>query len=384
MSQRSIPAVYMRGGTSRALFFHRRDLPRCDSSKGCAEWDAIFTGALGSPDPNGRQLNGMGGGISSLSKIAVIGPATHPGADVDYTFAQVGVSEPTVGYRGNCGNISSAVGPFAVDEGLVPVSDGPATVRIHNTNTGKIIVAQFSIENGKAAVDGDFVLQGVAGSGAKIRLAFKEPGGATTGKLLPTGRVRDILEIPSIGPIELSLVDASNPVAFLRADAIGLTGHEMPDALEASRQHMAIFEAIRIGAAVKMGLVSAEEEARTKMKNLPLVALLAAPADTQAGGGRRLAKDDMDVLVRMISAGQPHKATPLTGAMCLAVAARLPGTIAHEMSRPSPDEVLRVANPSGVLQVAAQVRGTGDVVVADEAVVYRTARRLMEGRVLVP
>ena len=274
MSQRSIPAVFMRGGTSRALFFHRRDLPPATPPADCKAWDPIFTAALGSPDPSGRQLDGMGGGISSLSKIAVIGPSTRPDADVDYTFAQVGIADGVVGYRGNCGNISSAVGPFALDEGLVAANGDSTTVRIHNTNTGKVIVARFPLEDGKAAVHGDFVLQGVAGSGAEIRLAFNDPGGATTGRLLPTGQARDTLQIASLGALEVSLVDAANPAVFLRAESIGLSGTETPEALTDDKRAMALFEDIRAAAALKIGLIARREEARTKLRNLPLVGLL--------------------------------------------------------------------------------------------------------------
>jgi 2-methylaconitate cis-trans-isomerase PrpF len=379
MSLRALPAVYMRGGTSRALFFHQRDLPQAR-----AEWDAIFLAALGSPDPNGRQLDGLGGGISSLSKVAVIGPPTRQDADVDYTFAQVQVDAPVVGYRGNCGNISSAVGPFALEEGLVAASGDTATVRIHNTNTGKIIVAGFPLEDGRLATRGDFALQGVAGTAAPIRLAFLSPGGAATGRLLPSGRPLDRLEVPGLGPVEASMVDAANPVVFVAAAALGLAGTESPSML-GTPDRLAQFEEIRVAAALAMGLVHDPEEARTRLRNLPQVALLAAPADAPAADGGILPAAEMDVLVRMISAGQPHKAAPLTGAMCLAVAARVPGSLVQRLSRPRGiEEDIRVAHPSGILPVTARTRLEGDTLLAEEAVVYRTARRLMEGRVLFP
>jgi 2-methylaconitate cis-trans-isomerase PrpF len=379
MSLASLPSVFMRGGTSRALFFHRRDLPAAQ-----ADWDAIFLAALGSPDPNGRQLDGMGGGISSLSKIAVIGPPTRDDADVDYTFAQVQVDSPVVGYRGNCGNISSAVGPFAVEEGLVAASGAEASVRIHNTNTGKIIVARFPLEGGRLAPRGDFALQGVAGTAAPIRLAFLEPGGATTGRLLPTGRALDRLEVPGLGTLDASLVDAANPVVFVAAAALELTGTESPAAL-GDPARIAQFEAIRVAAALAMGLVREAEEARTRLRNLPQVALVSGPRDAPSADGSLLPAGAMDVLVRMISAGQPHKATPLTGAMCLAVAARIPGSLVQRLARPrGAEEDLRVAHPSGILPVTARTRMQGDALVAEEAVVYRTARRLMEGRVFFP
>ncbi len=242
--QRALPAVFMRGGTSRAIFFHRRDLPD-------GGWDAIFLRRC--PDPNGRQLNGLGGGVSSLSKVAVIGPPTRIDADVDYTFAQVGVAEPTVGYGGNCGNISSAVGPFAVDEGLVPTTGDEAVVRIHNTNTHKVIVARFPLVDGRAAVAGDFELPGVAGTGAAVRLAFLDPAGAATGKLLPTGNTRDVLTLPSGERIECSLVDAGNPTVFVLASAVGLTALETARELTANAPALQRFEAIRVAAAVAMG-----------------------------------------------------------------------------------------------------------------------------------
>src|SRR5919109_4903339 len=202
MSQRRIRAVYMRGGTSRCLVFHERDLPAPGPER-----DAILSAALGSPDPYGRQLNGLGGGISSLSKACIIGPSSHPGADVDYTFAQVDVRSPVVDYAGNCGNCSSAVGPFAIDERLVPAVEGETLVRIHNTNTRKLIVAHVPVTDGEAAVAGAFELPGVPGRGARIALDFVEPGGALTGRLLPTGRPRDV-----VAGLEVSCVDATNPV----------------------------------------------------------------------------------------------------------------------------------------------------------------------------
>lgn len=370
--QKSIPAVFVRGGTSRALVFHRDDLPTAHPPHDCAAWNPILLAALGSPDPHGRQLDGMGGGTSSLSKIAVIGPSSRSDADVDYTFGQVAISEALVGYRGNCGNISSAVGPFAVDEGLVKAEGDVAVVRIHNTNTGKIIVASFPLDNGKAAVEGDFILQGVAGSGARIKLTFLDPGGAVTGRLLPTGNTCDELDLPGIGRIEVSLVDAANPTVFVAAEALKLSDVETPESLSRDVRMMALFEELRIKAALAMGVIATEAEGRSKVKNLPLVSILSPASDP-----------DSDIVTRMVSAGQPHKATPLTGAMCLAIAARLPGTLPHRIAGATEGD-LRIAHPSGVLPVAASVSFAGGKFRADEAVVYRTARRLMEGRVLIP
>jgi 2-methylaconitate cis-trans-isomerase PrpF len=217
MKQSGLRAVFMRGGTSKAVMFRTEDLPR-DRER----WPSIFLGVIGSPDLNGRQLDGMGGGISSLSKVCVIGAPTRPDADVDYTFAQVSVTGAAIDYSGNCGNMSSAVGPFAVDEGIVKVAGDEAVVRIHNTNTKKIIVSRFGMDGGFAAVDGDFVLPGVAGTGAPVRLEFVDPGGAGTGSLLPTGNVADQLDVAGVGLIEASMIDAANPCVFVAAEALGM------------------------------------------------------------------------------------------------------------------------------------------------------------------
>jgi 2-methylaconitate cis-trans-isomerase PrpF len=249
----------MRGGTSNALMFRAEDLPSDRTA-----WERIFLGALGSPDPYGRQLDGMGGGISSLSKVCVIGPTTHREADVDYTFAQVSIREASVDYSGNCGNMSSAVGPFAVDEGIVKAAGPEAVVRIHNTNTRKLIVARFAIEDGKATVEGDFILPGVAGSGAPIRLEFLAPGGAATGRLLPTGNVIDLLNIEGIGRLEVSMVDAANPCVFVAAGALGLTGIEMPDQFEADTATMQRLDAVRVAASLRMGIAPTPAEAARK------------------------------------------------------------------------------------------------------------------------
>ncbi len=380
MPQVKLRAVFMRGGTSRALIFRREDLPA-----DAASWDPIFLAAIGSPDPYGRQLDGLGGGISSLSKVAVIGPPSRSDADVDYTFGQVAVGEPVVDYRANCGNISSAVGPYAVDEGLVRVAGAEAVVRIFNTNTKKLIVSRFPLEQGRAAVDGDFVLPGVAGRGARIRLEFQDPGGAGTGRLLPSGNVVDVLGVPGLGRIEVSLVDATNPAVFVHAHTVGLTATEDPDALEHDTAVLGRLEAIRAAAAVRMGLADTPEAATRHSPGVPKIAVVAAPSAATTLAGERLPPEAMDLSVRMISMGRAHRAVPLTGAMCLAVAARIEGTVVHAVTRASaPGADVRVGHPSGVLPLAATVRRQDDEWFAEHVVVYRTARRLMEGSVLVP
>ena len=379
MKQIKLRAVFMRGGTSNAIVFRAQDLPRER-----ARWDAIFLAAIGSPDPNGRQLDGMGGGVSSLSKVCVVGPPSRPDADVDYTFAQVAVADAVVDYSANCGNMSSAMGPFAVDEGLVPASGDTAVVRIHNTNTNKIIVARFPLDDGLAAVDGELALPGVAGPGAPIRLEFLDPGGAVTGKLLPTGAAAETLEALGLGRLTVSLVDAANPCVFVPAEALGASGTEMPDALSADRDLLDKLEAIRRAASVRMGIAATPEQAG-RVASVPKVALVSGPRAAKTLSGGSMAAADMDVTVRMLSMGQPHRAVPLTGSLCLAVAARIEGSVVNRAARPTaaPGDDIRIAQPSGLTVVAAEVRDEGGWV-ADSAVVYRTARRLMEGAVLVP
>jgi 2-methylaconitate cis-trans-isomerase PrpF len=363
MTQRKIPAVFMRGGTSRAPFFHLKDLPGPGPER-----DAIILAALGSPDPYGRQLDGLGGGISSLSKACIVGPPTHPDADVDYTFAQVEISTARVDYRGNCGNCSSAVGPFAIDEGLVTPAEGETVVRIHNTNTNKIIVAHVPTRGGEAEVQGDFVLPGVPGSGARIALDFVDPGGAVTGKLLPTGRPRDI-----IAGAEASLVDATNPVVFVRAKDVGLAGTETPAEIDGDKDLGRRLEEIRVAAGEAMGV--------TGSAAVPKVTMVAPPAAFVALDGVKYDAASSDVLGRVISMGNCHRAFALTVAMCLAVAARVPGTVVHEVTGPGANgSDIRLGHPSGVLPIDAKVAAGH----AERVTVYRTARRLMEGFVRVP
>jgi 2-methylaconitate isomerase len=378
--QRRIQAVFVRGGTSRALVFHRRDLP---GDRGA--WDPIFLAALGSPDPNGRQLDGLGGGISSLSKVAVVGPPTRADADVDYTFGQVEVTRAAVDYRGNCGNISSSIGPFAIDEGLAPALEPDTVVRIHNTNTGKLIHAHVPVEGGRASVRGDFVLDGVPGTGARIALDFLDPGGAVTGRLLPTGHAEDVLEVPGVGMVTASLVDATNPMVFVRAKDLGLDGTERPEDLDGRPGLPARLEAIRAAGAVRMGLARTAKEATRSSAAVPKIALLAAPAAYRTLAGVTIEPHAADLVARMVSMGKAHRAFALTGAMCLAVAARIPGTVAEDVaSVTATSGDVRIGHASGVLPVAAAVESAPDgAPVAQTVTVYRTARRLMEGFVLV-
>ena len=364
----------MRGGTSKALMFHLRDLPADRST-----WDALFLMAMGSPDPHGRQLNGMGGGVSSLSKVCVLGPPTRPDADLDYTFAQILVNEARVDYSGNCGNMSSAVGPFAIEEGIVPSSEGEMTVRIHNTNTKKIINATFRVRDGRALVEGELEIPGVAGTGAPVRLDFLDPGGAVTGKLLPTGKPRDVLDIPGIGRIEVSMVDAANPCVFLDAKSLGLTGTEMPEALDRDRALLDRIATIRCHASVAMGIARNVGEARSK--SMPQIGFVSAPQDATTLAGEAFPASAADLTVRIISNGQPHRALPLTGSLCTAVAAGIEGSIPNQYARRRETATLRLAMPSGVLTVGGEVIREAGGWRAVRGSFFRTTRRLFDGYV---
>ncbi len=380
MNRHRLPAVFMRGGTSKALMLHRHDLPAEQR-----DWDPIFLRAMGSPDPHGRQLNGMGGGISSVSKVCVLSRSARPDADIDYTFAQVMVKDAHVDYGGNCGNMSSAVGPFAVDEGLVDAADGQATVRIYNTNTDKIIHATFPVHGGQAVEAGELSIPGVAGTGAPIRLDFLSPGGASSGRLLPTGNVVDRVDVPGLGPVEVSMVDAANACVLVSASALGLAGTEMPADLEADGMTLERLSAIRLQASVAMGLARTIEEARSRTV-VPFVGFVAPPMDAHTLSGEAIAADGVDLTARMISNGQPHRALPLTASLCIAVAASIEGTVAWRARRTgsgagATTDSLRIAMPSGVLTVGAQVECRGGNWDALRGSFYRTARRLFDGAV---
>ena len=378
MKQLKIPAVFMRGGTSNAVVFHAKDLP-ADR----AQWDEIFLAAIGSPDPYGRQLDGMGGGVSSVSKVCVVGPSSRPDADIDYTFAQVQVKEARVDYKANCGNMSSAMGPFAVDEGLIKVAGKDALVRVHNTNTKKIIWARFPMDDGLAAVDGDMAIPGVSGTGAPVKLEFREPGGASTGKLLPTGKVVDVLDVPGLGKIKASMVDAANACVFVRAADLGAKGTELPEEIEGNPEFLKKLAAVRVAASVAMGISKSVEEAARM--SVPFVGFVSAPHDAKTLTGESLSASGMDVAARMMSNGQPHRALPLTCTLCLAVAARIEGSVVNEVTRATdnPEAEIRIAMPSGVLTVAASVRKLEGQWHAEQGAFYRTQRRMFEGKVVV-
>ena len=375
MSVIRIPAVFMRGGTSKAVVFHGRDLPESD-----AEHDAIFLHVLGSPDPNQRQLDGMGGGLSSLSKVVVVEPSNRPEVDVAYTFAQVAVDQSVVDYSAMCGNMSASVGPFAVDEGLVEVEDGEVVVRIYNTNTDKVYHARFAVEGGKAVEEGSFKIPGVSGTGARITLDYQDPGGAATSGFLPSGTVRDRVEVEGLGEVGVSLVDATNPVVFVRSSELGYTASEPPDMLESDQGLLHRLDAIRRKGGVQMGM--AESAEAINLAN-PKVAMIGPAAKFTALDGSDYDPDTHDLSVRIVSMERIHRAITLTGAMCTAAAVGVNGSIPNEFTTSCTP--LRIGNPSGVLPVEAEVRKEGaGRFTAVLATCYRTQRRLMEGRVLVP
>ena len=382
MAQIRIPATYMRGGSSKGVFFHAGDLP-----DDAAERDRIFLKTIGSPDPYGRQLNGMGGGVSSVSKAVIIGPSSRPDADLDYTFAQVAVGAPDVDYSSNCGNLSSAVGPFAIDAGLMEQSlaaPGPDSraVMIHNTNSGKLIRSTVPLEDGLARVEGDFDIPGVGGSGARIQLDFLDPGGTTTGALLPTGNPVDRITVDGAGEFEMSMVDSSTPCVFLEAAGFGLDGSESVVDLEARADLMDLIERVRCVAAVHMGLAKTPDQAAGAA---PKLGLVAPPRAYRTLAGNQIAPEAADIAARIWSMGQVHRVLPLTGAMCLAVACRIPGTVCHALAGGVDAGLdVRLANPSGVLPLDARVELESGKAIARQVTAYRTARTLMEGNVLIP
>lgn len=377
--QHRLPAAYYRGGTSRAVIFMARDLPRAMD-----QWAPIFRGAIGSPDVYGRQLDGMGGGISSLSKICVVGPSTvGEAADVDYTFAAIGVRDDAVDYSSNCGNMSAAIGPFAVDSGLVaPGADhGECVVRIHNTNTGKIIRSTFSVTGGEAAASGDFSIDGVAGTAPPIKLEFLEPAGSKTGQLLPTGQAADSWSDADVGSYQVTCIDVGNPCVFVEAEALvsPIPVKFTPAGIEEDEDLMRRLERIRRAAGVRMGLAAREEDVPG---SVPKIAMVWKPRQFTASKQQRPLPEGGDVCVRALSVGQPHKAVPVTVALSLAAAAQLPGTVVHKcrgnVTSKGRAGGLEITHPSGSLKVDAEFNAQGKL---ESAAVFRTARRLMEGTI---
>ena len=378
--QKRIPAVLMRGGTSKGLFFHEGDLPAEPALR-----DRVILLAYGSPDPYKRQIDGVGGALSVTSKVAVISPSPSPDYDVVYHFGQVSIDRPIVDIKGNCGNMSSAVGPFAVDEGLVKAVEPVTRVRIHQKNTNTLIVAEVPVEDGKFNETGDYAIDGIPGTGSRILLRFVDPAGAVTGKLFPTGSRKDRFEVRGLGAVEVSCIDAANPFVFVRAESLGLSGTETEE-IENRTEIKALLETIRCQAAVKLGISASEEEAKRRSQAVPKVAVVAASKAYTALNGRTVAAHEADLLARMMSMGTLHRSYAVSGAVATAGAAMIPGTVVNDLLTENArgKDLLRIGHPGGIIEVGAVIESRAGEFLYREALLGRTARRLMEGNVLVP
>jgi 2-methylaconitate cis-trans-isomerase PrpF len=346
--------------------------------------DRIILRMYGSPDV--RQIDGMGGADPLTSKLAIIGPPTHEDADVDYTFGQVSIKDSLVDYSGNCGNISSAVGPFAIDEGLIDPVEPKTTVRIHQTNTRCILVAEVPVLNGRAAVEGNYHIDGVPGTGARIDLDFSDTAGAVTGRILPTGNPMDQMDVEGVGPVDVSVVDAGNPCVFVRAYDLGIEGTETPDKIDANQALNDRIERVRGTVAARIGLVEDWQDAARESPYIPFFVLVSPPADyVDFTTGRMVEAQDVDFVARLLFMLRMHKAYAVTGTVCTGAAAKIPGTIVYQAARPESHSrsLTRIGHPAGVIDVEAVVQ-SDDSVHLLRASVGRTARRIMEGYVFVP
>ncbi|NRT55040.1 2-methylaconitate cis-trans isomerase PrpF [Sphaerotilus uruguayifluvii] len=379
--QQRIPAVLMRGGTSKGVFFLAEDLPADP-----AERDRLLLRVIGSPDRYGRQIDGLGGATSSTSKVAIIAPPSRPDCDVDYLFGAVAVDRPVIDWSGNCGNLSAAVGPFAISSGQVAApADGLATVRIWQANIGRRIVAQVPMLGGEVLETGDFELDGVTFPAAEIRLDFLDPGAGADGRLLPDGRTLTRLDVPGLDPVEATLIDAGNPTIFVDAAALGLSGTELPAAVDARPDLLARAEALRAHGAVAMGLAASAAEASETRPHSPKLAFVAPPQPHRVADGRLLGPTEADLLVRIFSMGRLHHAMTGTGAVAIAAAAAVPGTVVSRIAPLRADGRVRFGHPSGTLEVGARIARNACGGWHIEAVsMSRSARRLMEGWVRVP
>ncbi len=367
------PCTIMRGGTSKGIFLMEEDLPRDPNLR-----DRIILAIFGSPDI--RQIDGLGGADSLTSKLALISPSKKKDRDVNYTFGAVGIDKPFVDYLANCGNISSAVGPFAIDRGLVKPEEPMTTVKIFNTNTQKMILAKVPVKKGKVISEGDYAIAGVPGTGAKIELSFMDPGGAATGRLIPTGNVMDEIILDTGEKFRVSIVDAGNPTAFVRAEDLGLKGVELPATFDLDTERKMRLEAIRKKVGDLIGV--------SGNPSIPKIAFVASSQDFNTSTGSEIRKDEIDIVARVMAMGKMHKAFAITAGIPTAAAAVIPGSIVQEVIGSTQGETIvkkvTIGHPSGKFEVEAEARREGDQVRILRCTVGRTARKIMEGRVYIP
>ncbi|WP_373377762.1 2-methylaconitate cis-trans isomerase PrpF [Cupriavidus nantongensis] len=387
--QIKIPATYIRGGTSKGVFFRLQDLPERARVPGPAR-DALLLRVIGSPDPYGKQIDGMGAATSSTSKTVILSKSTRPDHDVDYLFGQVSIDQPFVDWSGNCGNLSAAVGPFAISAGLVDPGripqNGVAVVRIWQANIGKTIIGHVPIINGEVQETGDFELDGVTFPAAEVQLEFMDPAAeeeGAGGAMFPTGNVVDDLEVPGVGTLKATMINAGIPTIFVNADSIGYTGTELQDAINSDTKALAMFETIRAYGALRMGLIKNVDEA-AKRQHTPKVAFVARPADYTASSGKQVAAADVDLLVRALSMGKLHHAMMGTAAVAIGTAAAIPGTLVNLAAGGGERNAVRFGHPSGTLRVGAEAQRVDGEWVVKKAIMSRSARVLMEGWVRVP
>ncbi len=387
--QLRIPATYMRGGTSKGVFFCLSDLPPSAREPGPAR-DALLLRIIGSPDPYAKQIDGMGAGTSSTSKTVILSASSRPDHDVDYLFGQVSIDSASVDWSGNCGNLSAAVGPLAIRRGLVDPGrvprDGLATIRIWQANIKKTIVAQVPMANGEVQESGDFELDGVTFPAAQVYLEFLDPAAQEEGQegsMFPTGNLVDDLEVPGIGTLRATLINAGIPTIFIDASAIGYTGCESQDDINNHPQRLALFEAIRAHGAIRMGLIESLEQAQAR-QHTPKIAFVARPAAYTASSGKTVQAGDVDLLVRALSMGKLHHAMMGTAAVAIGAAASIPGTLVNQAAGGGARQAVRLGHPSGTLRVGATAEIKNGEWTITKAIMSRSARVLMEGWVCVP
>ncbi|MCU5785658.1 2-methylaconitate cis-trans isomerase PrpF [Alloalcanivorax marinus] len=380
-----IPATYMRGGTSKGVFFRLDDLPEAARVPGAAR-DRLLLRVIGSPDPYGKHTDGMGGATSSTSKTVILSASAREGHDVDYLFGQVSIDKPFIDWSGNCGNLTAAVGAFAISNGLVDPArvpdNGEAEIRIWQANIEKTIIARIPITDGQVQETGDFELDGVTFPAAEVRIEFLDPADGE-GALFPTGNPVDDLEVPGIGTLKATMINAGIPTVFVNAADIGYTGTELQGDINEDARALARFETIRAHGALRMGLIQSLEEAEQR-QHTPKVAFVAPPAAYTASSGKTVAAGDIDLLVRALSMGKLHHAMMGTAAVAIGTAAAIPGTLVSDAAGGGERNAVRFGHPSGTLKVGGEARREGDGWVVTKATMSRSARVLMEGWVRVP